>query len=298
MTQSSILTQWHPGFFAVILASFLILPLSSCKAASRTLEYPAPSYQLASNTDDAYSPLRDGPYYNERGQRLKPTGNSAAAVDDAYRPPQPPRLREPELAPESAPVASPAPAPQSTPMDMTREQPAAMPKPTAAGEPVPQMTNAPDSLDDVILSPGDKIKITVFEDESLSGEFQINDNGRVSLPLIGQIQAAGLSQRAFQERLVQEYSQGYLVNPHISVEMLSLRPFYILGEVKAPGVYDYSPSLNAFKAIAIAGGFSPRAKKNSYTIIRGSGDNAKEIRANDLTPILPGDAIRVEERFF
>ena len=154
------------------------------------------------------------------------------------------------------------------------------------------------SDDTFILSAGDKIEITVFDDESLSGEYDVDTRGFITMPLIGSIKAADTSVTDLQKSIEHHLSKGYLVNPLVSIEVVSLRPFYISGEVRNPGSYPTVPELDAFKAIAIAGGLTPRAVKNRYVISRGAGASKQKIIANDDTPVYPGDSIKIDERFF
>lgn len=148
------------------------------------------------------------------------------------------------------------------------------------------------------LSPGDRLKISVFGDEDFTNEYEIDRQGYIIMPLIGKIQANNKTSTQLQTYIEQELSKGYLVNPRVSVEVMSFEPFYILGEVNNPGSYPYRPSLDVFKAVALAGGLTPRAVKNKFIIIRGTGETKTKITAEEHTPILPGDSIKVKERFF
>ncbi len=147
------------------------------------------------------------------------------------------------------------------------------------------------------LGTGDKVKITVFRHEDLSGEFEVDGNGYLSLPLIGEVRAEGLTARELEDELERRYGDGYLVNPKISVEILNYRPFYILGEVKEPGQYPYEPGMTVLNAVAKAGGFTFRAKQNGILLQRGGAD-APPVVVPGNTPIQPGDIITVPERFF
>lgn len=148
------------------------------------------------------------------------------------------------------------------------------------------------------LQAGDQITITVLGDEDLSGAYDVDTRGFITMPLVGQVQAAGLSPQDLQAEISARLSEGYIVDPKVSVELASLRPFYILGEVKNPGSYPALADLDVFKAIATAGGLTPRASSGSYIIYRGVGAQRHEIPARDETPVFPGDSIRVKERFF
>lgn len=148
------------------------------------------------------------------------------------------------------------------------------------------------------LGIGDRIKLTVFNEESLSGEFNVSANGALSFPLVGDVPAVGKTPDEIGQAVRTRLADGYLREPRISIEMVKYRPFFILGEVKAPGQYPYVSGLTVFNAVATAEGFSPRAdKKVAY--IRSPGSTTEE--AYRLTPdlrIRPGDTIRIGERYF
>lgn len=162
----------------------------------------------------------------------------------------------------------------------------------------PSVTAQTQNAVDFTLSSGDQLRITVFGDEDLSGEYDIDTRGTITMPLIGDVQAATMSVMQVSDYIVAELGKGFIVEPKVSIEVLSLRPFYILGEVNAPGSYPTVPEMDVFKAIATAGGLTPRAVKGRYIIYRGFAENRKQIEANDQTPVLPGDSIKVKERFF
>jgi polysaccharide export outer membrane protein len=160
------------------------------------------------------------------------------------------------------------------------------------------LTSAPQTSD-FILSSGDALKVTVFGDEDLSGEYDVDPRGFINMPLIGDITVAGRGISSVQDEIAESLKEGgIIVNPQVSIEVTNLRPFYILGEVEEPGSYPSVPEMDAFKAIATAGGLTPRARKGRYIIYRGFAENRVEIEARDDTPVYPGDSIRVEERFF
>jgi protein involved in polysaccharide export with SLBB domain len=150
------------------------------------------------------------------------------------------------------------------------------------------------------LGPGDVILVTVFRHEDLSGEFTIDDRGAVAIPLAGVVDASGLTTRELEVVLADHLtSQGYLVNPQITVAPVVLRPFYILGEVANPGEYEYRGSMLLLNAAALAGGFGYRAKQSGVRIERTLPDGSRCVVYGDtVTVILPGDVIHVPERFF
>jgi polysaccharide biosynthesis/export protein VpsN len=147
------------------------------------------------------------------------------------------------------------------------------------------------------LGSGDRLKITVFREDDLSGEFRVDGSGYISFPLIGEVKARGLTMRQLEESLVNKLLDGYLVDPRISLEVLNYRPFYILGEVKNPGEYEYVSGINLQNAVAMAGGYTHRARQNKAEIRRYNPEKVIE-NADHSTVILPGDTITIRERFF
>jgi protein involved in polysaccharide export with SLBB domain len=149
------------------------------------------------------------------------------------------------------------------------------------------------------LGAGDKVRIKVFGEESLSGEFLVpGGSGAIGFPLIGDVQASGLSVAELQATLTAKLKDGYLKDPRVGVEVLNYRPYYILGEVNKPGQYSYTNGLTVLNAVATANGFTYRANTHKVYIKR---PNTPAEIAYDLkttTPVEPGDTIRIGERFF
>src|SRR5215831_16565210 len=112
------------------------------------------------------------------------------------------------------------------------------------------------------LQAGEKIRVTVYGEASLSGDYQIDPSGYLSLPLAGSIKAAGLTQAELKQELSQKFKTEYLKNPRVTISVVEFRPFYIIGEIEKPGSYPYSSGLNVLSAIAIAGGTTYRASKS------------------------------------
>ena len=148
------------------------------------------------------------------------------------------------------------------------------------------------------LGSGDKVKVNVFGEADLSGEFLVGDNGRIELPLIGAVQARGQTVTQFQNAVVARYSGGYLKDPKVSVSVLNYRPFFIQGEVGKGGEYPYKAGLTIQNAVAIAGGYTYRANTGKAFVRRAGQDQEVEIQTNQRVAINPGDIIRVPERFF
>lgn len=151
---------------------------------------------------------------------------------------------------------------------------------------------------DYRLGPGDKIRLIVFGEEALSGQFVVSGNGKVSLPLIGEVNAANLTVPQFQDEVNAALRQGYLKEPRVSAEVLTYRPFYILGEVNRPGEYPYSSGLTVLNAVATAGGFTYRAQTKRVFIRRHAETEEKSYELKSETSVAPGDTIRIGERFF
>ncbi len=148
------------------------------------------------------------------------------------------------------------------------------------------------------LGTGDKLRIIVFGETSLSGEFVISDSGEVAFPLIGNVHAAGLTVEQFQEGLRTRLSDGYLRDPRVSAEVENYRPFYILGEVQKPGEYPYTTGLTVLNAVATAGGFSYRANTKTVTIRHSGGTAEVPVKLTATSAVGPGDTIVIKERFF
>jgi len=148
------------------------------------------------------------------------------------------------------------------------------------------------------LGSSDKIRVITFGEESLSGEFIIGGSGKVAMPLIGEVQAAGLTIPEFQAEVETALKNGYLKDPRVSIEVLTYRPFYILGEVQKPGEYPYSTGLTVLKAVATANGFTYRANSKKVFIKRADSPEEEAFPLTSTTPVAPGDTIRIGERFF
>ena len=147
------------------------------------------------------------------------------------------------------------------------------------------------------LGSGDRIKMTVFRHEDLSGEYALDGAGNFAMPLVGEVEASGLTTRELEQKVATTLKQGYLVDPQVSVEVLNYRPFYILGEVKSPGSYPYVNGMTALNAAALAGGFTYRADTSGIRIKR-AGSNTEGLVVRGDSAVLPGDVIEVPERWF
>ncbi len=152
------------------------------------------------------------------------------------------------------------------------------------------------SADDYILGAEDKLKITVFGEQELSGEYKIGSSGFVSISLIGAINLTGVSLRQAEQTIKEKFLDGYLKNPSISIEVLESRPFYILGEVKNPGSYPYIHGMNVLQAVAISGGFTSQANHQSVDVLHGKAATSTPSAMSLHHLLRAGDIIFVRER--
>ncbi|SKA13857.1 polysaccharide biosynthesis/export family protein [Consotaella salsifontis] len=148
------------------------------------------------------------------------------------------------------------------------------------------------------LDAGDRVRVTVFEQDGLTNTYTVDKAGYIDMPLVGSVPARGRTTGELASALQAEFAKGYLRDPDIAVEVDRYRPFFIMGEVGAGGQYSYVPGMTVQNAIAIAGGFSPRAEQRSVDITRQVNGKILTGRVLISDPILPNDTIYVRERLF
>jgi Polysaccharide biosynthesis/export protein/SLBB domain len=148
------------------------------------------------------------------------------------------------------------------------------------------------------LDSGDKLRVVVFGQEGISGTYMVDAGGDVSLPLVGTVRARGVTTQHLARTIGARLKQGYVREPHVTVTIDAYRPFFILGEVTTPGQYPFVPNMTAENAIAVAGGFSPRAKKQMVQLTRNAGGQQFKGDVPLDYPLRPGDTIVVKERWF
>lgn len=156
----------------------------------------------------------------------------------------------------------------------------------------------PQSNEPYTLDSGDKLRVTVFGQPDLSGEFAVDGSGMIAIPLIPPVIAGGLTTTELQSSIAEALSRTLLRNPNVSVQVIEFRPFYILGEVTRAGQYPFVNGMTVQSAIAIAGGFTYRAYQDSVHITRRVGGRLAEIDLPTNAPVRPGDTILVKERYF
>ncbi len=164
-------------------------------------------------------------------------------------------------------------------------------------EPAP--TRLTTSLDGYLLEPSNRIRVIVFNEQTLSGDFTLDPSGNIAFPLIGSVRAGGVTAKIVAERIEEALARGgYLRSPQVSVEVQTFRPFYVLGEVRQPGEFPYTVGLTVLGAIARAGGFDYRARRDGLVLVREVDGEQREYAANERTPLQPGDVVKVLERRF
>lgn len=170
--------------------------------------------------------------------------------------------------------------------------------PTAAASGATDTSASANALPSYELGPGDKIHITVYDEQGLTGDYLVSARGMVSVPLIGDFPAAGQTISDFRVALQNRLSKGILNDPRVAAEIVEYRPFFILGEVNKPGQYPYSVGLTVYSAVATAQGFTYRANTHKVMITHAGETDEHRVRVSAATRIMPGDTVRVLERFF
>jgi polysaccharide export outer membrane protein len=168
----------------------------------------------------------------------------------------------------------------------------------AQAQALPSAPPVDTTADNYVLGPNDRVRLKVYGEPDIAGEYEIDSTGQVSIPLAGHIKAAGLTTRQLERSISSALAKGIVRDPRVNVEIALYRPYYILGEVKKGGEYPYRLGLTVMDAVASAGGFTYRANENKV-YLRRSGAGAEEVYALDAPiPVFPGDNIRIPERYF
>jgi polysaccharide biosynthesis/export protein len=158
---------------------------------------------------------------------------------------------------------------------------------------VPASRNATYQLD-----AGDKLRVVVYGQEGLTNTYAIDAGGSITMPLIGAVPARGRTPARLASEISAKLRNGYIRDPSVAVEIESYRPFFILGEVAAPGQYPYVPNMSVESAVAIAGGFTPRARRDQVTLTHTDGSGSARFVVPLGTALGPGDTVQVGERWF
>ncbi|MEA2862662.1 MAG: polysaccharide biosynthesis/export protein [Bradyrhizobium sp.] len=148
------------------------------------------------------------------------------------------------------------------------------------------------------LDAGDRLRVVVYGQEGLTNSYAIDAGGAITMPLIGSVPARGRTPAGLATEIAAKLRHGFIREPSVAVEIESYRPFFILGEVAAPGQYPYVPNMSVESAVAIAGGFSPRARRDSVTLTHHDGSGSMRVVVPLGTSVSPGDTVLVGERWF
>jgi len=232
-----------------------------------------------------YAPQPFNAPYGDGGGAISALRTSLASMNTRpYYGPRPVYAAQPAYA--SQPVYAPAPvavAPMSAPQ---------------YSAPAP-MAPTPVSYDGGYqLDAGDKLRVVVYGQEGLTNTYAIDAGGSITMPLIGSVAARGRTPAGLASEITAKLRNGYIREPSVAVEIESYRPFFILGEVAAPGQYPYVPNMSVESAVAIAGGFSPRARRDRVTLTHSDGAGSQRYVVPLGTALGPGDTILVGERWF
>jgi polysaccharide export outer membrane protein len=174
------------------------------------------------------------------------------------------------------------------------------PSPVGYAQPPMAYAGSPSAASDrrYRLDAGDKLRVVVYGQEGLTNSYAIDAGGAITMPLIGSVAARGLTPADLASRITGRLRNGYIREPSVAVEIEAYRPFFILGEVAAPGQYPYVPNMSIESAVAIAGGFSPRAKRDAVTLTHTESGGPVRAVVPLGTPLSPGDTVLVGERWF
>jgi polysaccharide export outer membrane protein len=195
----------------------------------------------------------------------------------------------------------PAPVRMAQPVPMM-QQPAVVAQPIAepmAPQPIMPQAVAMEAEDTgYALDSGDKLRVVVFGQDGLSASYSVDTGGSITMPLIGAVGARGRTPAQLQAAIAAKLRQGYVREPHVAVEVETYRPFFILGEVTLPGQYPYVANMTVETAVAIAGGYTPRAQKQRIEVSRQMSGMTEKRVVSPNYPVRPGDTIKIAERWF
>jgi len=162
----------------------------------------------------------------------------------------------------------------------------------------PRTTTIPDSGNDYVLGIGDALRISVYGEADLSGEFKVEQSGMVSFPLINDVPAAGFTAKEVEAAIADKLNPEYIVDPRVNIEVLNYRSVFVLGEVNQPGKFEFAPNMTILQAIATAGGYTYRANEQTAEVTRHVKGALKTFVVNQDTMLKPGDTVVIKRRWF
>jgi polysaccharide export outer membrane protein len=249
------------AFRLPIIAAMTALALSGCMSTSGPVAVTQPQSDLDSMAyGQPYYPAAPG--YVSSPSAVADSGGAIAALRASF-------ASAPQRSYAPAPVAYHAPAPAPVAYDTAYR-----------------------------LDAGDKLRIVVYGQEGLTNTYAIDAGGSITMPLIGSVPARGRTPAGLAAEITGKLRNGYIRDPSVAVEIESYRPFFILGEVAAPGQYPYVPNMSVESAVAIAGGFSPRAQRDRVTLTHTDASGSTRFVVPLGTSLSPGDTVLVGERWF
>ena len=177
--------------------------------------------------------------------------------------------------------------------------PGGAPPPVVVAAPVAYVEPVPVRYDAAyLLDAGDRLRVVIYGQEGLTNTYAIDAGGSITMPLIGAVPARGRTTAGLAAEIAAKLRRGFIRDPSVAVEIEAYRPFFILGEVAAPGQYPYVPNMTVESAVAIAGGFSPRARRDRVTVTHTDASGTARFVVPPGSPISPGDTVLVGERWF
>lgn len=301
--QAYAMPSMPPGSSPMMAQASMTMPPSSAlqaqaspprSADSRGLFSSSPAYAQQSAEQPYAQSYAQAPqaYSEPAGRGLFGSRGQVYAQQPAQQPVYAPQQRPPAV------VQYTPPQPQYAPQYSQQGGPYAAAPPAYVQAPQQAYASAPAATTGYQLDSGDKLRVVVFGQDGITNSYMVDAGGNISLPLIGIVPARGYTPQQLSKMIAERLKQGYVRDPSVSVDVETYRPFFILGEVTNPGQYPYVPNMTAETAIAIAGGFAPRAQKGKVEVSRNiPGQQFKGDVATNF-PLRPGDTIVVKERWF
>ena len=272
-----------------IIAAMAALALSGCMRPSAPVAVVQAPPVAVVQPPLALDAMAYGQPYRPAPVVVDNTGGGAisALLRGMARPSRPYAPAPAVYAAAGPPMPAPVQAPMAAPMPVAAPMPAPMPMPMPAAYDAPYYLDA-----------GDRLRVVVYGQEGLTNIYAIDASGSITLPLIGTIPARGRTPAQLAVDITASLRNGFIREPSVAVEIEAYRPFFILGEVAAPGQYPYVPNMTVESAVAIAGGFSPRARRDRVTVTHTDASGTARYVVPPGTSISPGDTVLVGERWF
>lgn len=290
-----------PRFLALLLVLGMAVAGCAAQPAPRLAAAPPPPGATAMGSIDTYVYGSPRPLYAAT-QAPAPVGRGLFASTAS-----PPVVAAPAadsggvfagpIGPAAPPAAAP-PAAAPPPVARVAAPPTLVAAPRAAA-PINAVTYSPAPQNKVYtLDSGDRLRVVVFGQDGLSNSYLVDASGHIAMPLIGSVSARGLTTDELSSRIGERLRQGFVREPHVAVEVEAYRPFFILGEVTQPGQYPYVADMTVETAVAIAGGFGPRAYRPTVQLTRIVNGRQERMTVPTTYALRPGDTINVQERWF